>query len=127
MAAKHQGQTEEQALMANIERNRQFILEHSPQIPAPGTIFNTLRNALANSPLKLTSMAALTGIIAAVFLRNSTKKSPPSIVKRKIISYLISLFTHKTGNSPRRSKKEQSDTSAPLERRIVETIRQLFK
>ena len=127
MASRHKGQTEEQALMANIARNRQFIAEHSSKIPDSGEISKKLRLYLADNPLKLTSAALLTGVIAAAFLRNSSRKRNHSTGKRKIISALINWLIHKTGNPPHCPENGQSDVPAPLERRIVETIRQLFK
>ena len=127
MASRHKGQTEEQALMANIERNRQFIAEHSPTIPDLGEISKKLRISLAANPLKLSTAAVLTGVMAAVFLRNSSRKRNHSAGKRKIICNLIDWLLNKSGNPTPYPEKSPSGAPVPFEMRIVEAIREIFK
>jgi len=113
--------------MANIERNRQFITDHSPQMPDPGDIAKKLRHYLADNPLKLTSAAVLTGVVAAVCLRKASQKATATTAKQKIISSLIRWLIPTTGNPASCTEKGQPEAPFPLERRIIQTIRELFK
>lgn len=113
--------------MANIASNRQFITDHSPKIPDPGEISKKLRIYLADNPLKLTSAAVLTGVIAAACLRKASQKRTPATAKQKIITSLIRWLIPTTGNPPNCPEKGQSEAPFPFERRILETIQELFK
>ena len=123
MASRHKGQTEEQALMANIERNRQFITEHSLKIPDPAQISRELRTRLSANPLKLTSMALMAGIAATAFLRNSSGKSTRTNGKLKRIWMLANWLLHQAD----KPEKSNFDATPPFGEQLVSTIREIFK
>ena len=123
MASKHQGKTEEQALIENIKLNRQVIADICAEIPHPGKIPKQWRDQLTASPLKMSSMAALAGILMATFLRDSCKKGTNYPSSPKIISKLIDWLIH----SKDRQQKAKATPSSPFPKHLLNTIWQILK
>ena len=123
MASKHQGKTEEQALIENIKLNRQVITDICEEIPHPGKIPKQWRDQLTASPLKMSSMAALAGMLMAEFFRDSLKKRTNYPTAPKIISILLDRLIH----SKDRQQKAKATPSSPFPQHLLNTIWQIFK
>ncbi len=123
MASKHQGKTEEQALIENIKLNRQVIADICAEIPHPGKIPKQWRDQLTASPLKMSSIALLAGMLMAAFLRDPIKKRTNYPSPRKIISKLIDWLIH----SKDRQQKAGSAPSSPFPQHLLNTIWQILK
>jgi len=127
MAKKHQGQTEEQALIANIERHRQLFTQNLLEISQSGEISKKIRRYLAASPLKLTSTAVLAGLTVAILLRNSSRRSSEIPGNRKTVFKWIKWLINQAGNPSQNTEKGLSGVLAPLARRFADAIWSVFK
>ncbi len=123
MAPRHQGKTEEQALIENIELNRRVISDICAKIPNPGKIAGQWRSHLDAKPLKMTSMAVLAGIVIAGLLGSPFKKRTKTREKRPIMPLLLDWLIQNAD----KPQKDQSGSSAPFTRHLFNTIRQILK
>jgi hypothetical protein len=127
MATRHQGQTEGQALIANIERQRQLITHDLLQFSQSGEFTKKIRHFLVTNPLKLTSAAILAGFSTVVLLRRSSRKTSRDAMGKKIIFRLIKWLINQIGNTVENPEKGQSGDLAPFERRFIDAIWSIFK
>ena len=123
MAPRHQGKTEEQALIENIKLNRQVIADICTKIPQPGKIPKQWRDQLAASPIKISSIALLAGILMATFLRDPLKKRSHYPVPPKIISILLDWLIQNKDTQ----QKAESTPSGPFPKQLLNTIWQILK
>jgi len=123
MAPRHQGKTEEQTLIENIKLNRQVITDICSKIPDPGKIPKQWRDQLAASPLKMSSLALLAGMLMTAFLRDPLKKRIHYPTAPKIISILLDWLIH--NKDPQ--QKAKSTSSGPFPQHLLNTIWQILK
>ena len=127
MAQKHQGQIEEQALIANIERHRQLITQNLLEPLESGEISVKIRRYLAASPFKLTSTAVLAGLTVAILLRNSSRRRSHIPGIRRTVFRWIKWLINQAGNPSRNTEKGLSGVLAPLGRHFADAIWSVFK
>jgi len=123
MASRHQGKTEEQTLIENIKLNRQVIADICAEIPHPGKIPKQWRDQLTASPIKMSSLALLAGMLMAAFLRDPIKKRTYSPTAPKIISILLDRLIHNKDQQ----QKAKSTPSGLFPQHLLNTIWQILK
>lgn len=119
MAPRHQGKTEEQTLIENITLNRKVIADICAEIPHPGKIPKQWRDQLAASPIKMSSLALLAGMLMTAFLRDRTHYPTAP----KIISILLDWLIHNKDQQ----QKAQSTPSGLFPQHLLNTIWQILK
>ncbi len=127
MAPKHQGQTEEQSLIANIERHRQLLTRNVFEIPESGGISKNIRRYLAGNPYKLTSAAVLAGLTIVILLRKSSRRKSHIPGIRSTVFRWIKWLINQAGNPSRNTEKGLYGALPPLGRYFADVIWKVFK